>query len=200
MSKIKALRSQLSHSKSKLNGLGRRTKPIISADYITGLTDGEGCFYVLVRPPYNHSGGALVQLKFFIKMQAQDKKLLDEVQKFLGCGAVYFQHETRANHAQCYRYTVHSYRDIMGTIIPFFLEHALHTQSKQKSFAIFCKIAELVSKGEHHHQKGIELIKQLKSQMNHRTRVVRESRTLRGNAKYAQLSQSARHTMEVGSS
>jgi len=23
-----------------------RTKPIVSADYIVGLTDGEGCFYV----------------------------------------------------------------------------------------------------------------------------------------------------------
>ncbi len=46
MGNLTVMRSQLRHSNPELN-LGRRTKPTVSADYIVGLTDGEGCFYVL---------------------------------------------------------------------------------------------------------------------------------------------------------
>jgi hypothetical protein len=145
----------------------------VSADYIVGLTDGEGCFYVLIKPPFNKNGGALVQLNFFIKVQAQDKGMLNKVCNTLNCGAVYFQAETRANHAQCYRYTVNSHKDILQVIIPFFQKHLLQGNSKQKNFLLFCKIAKLVKQGVHHTAKGIKRIRQLKSQMNLRTRVVR---------------------------
>jgi len=175
------MRSQLRHSKSVLTD--RRTKPKVSADYVVGITDGEGCFYALIRPPFNKNGGAMVQLNFFIKIQEQDKRLLEKIKNRLGCGAVYFQHEIRSNHSQCYRYTVNSHRDILGKIIPFFLRHPLQSNSKQKSFNIFCTIAKLVAKGEHHHEIGIKHIKTLKAKMNFRTRVVRENRTLRGNTK-----------------
>lgn len=47
------MRSQLSHSNPIL--IGRRTKPKINADYLVGLVDGEGCFYVLVRSKENSS-------------------------------------------------------------------------------------------------------------------------------------------------
>lgn len=163
-------RSQLRHSNEMFNIIDhpRRTKPV-SPDYIVGLTDGEGCFYVLVRPPYNKNGGAMVQLCFFIKVKEEDKTILDKVRDALNCGAVYFQKETRANHTQCYRYTVNSHRDALGKIIPFFKKYSLQSNSKQKNFQIFCKIAKLVREGMHHNSKGVEQIKKLKSQMNHRT-------------------------------
>ena len=180
-------RSQLRHStpfqETMISLNGGRAKPMVSPDYIVGLTDGEGCFYVLVRPPYNKDGGAMVQLRFFIKVQEEDREMLEKVQNTLRCGAVYFQHETRVNHTQCYRYTVGSHRDIFGTIIPFFRTHPLESVSKLRNFKIFCEVANLVSQGAHHTQEGIRQIMELKSQMNHRTRVVREIRTLRGNAK-----------------
>ncbi len=160
-----------------------RAKPMVSPDYIVGLTDGEGCFYVLVRPPYNRHGGAMVQLRFFIKIQEEDKEMLEKVRNALDCGSVYFQHEKRMNHVQCYRYTVGSHRDIFGKIIPFFRAHPLQGVSKLRNFKIFCDVAALVLKGAHHRKEGISKIQQLKSHMNHRTRVVREIRTLRGNTK-----------------
>ncbi len=182
MGNHKLTRSQLSHSTPTVK-VGGRTKPQVSADYIVGLTDGEGCFYVLIRPPYSKVGGARVQLRFFIKVQERDKGILDTVRKTLGCGAVYFQHEKRANHTQCYRYTINNYRDIFEVIIPFFKEHPLLGRTKRKSFAIFCRIAEMVSQGKHHSKIGIEKIRQLKSQMNQRTRVVREIRSLRSDVR-----------------
>ena len=163
-------RSQLRHSTEYTKLIySRRTKPVVSPNYIVGLTDGEGCFYTLVRPPYNRNGGAMVQLCFFIKIKEEDKEILEKVRNTLGCGAVYFQHETRINHTQCYRYTVNSHRDILGRIILFFQKYPLQSNSKQEAFQVFCEIAELVRKGEHHIKEGIEKIQKLKKQMNRRT-------------------------------
>lgn len=182
MGKSKVLRSQLSHSKPDIKS-GRRTKPTVSADYIVGLTDGEGCFYVLIKSPLNKGGGGRITLNFFIKVQEQDKGMLDKIHNTLRCGAVYFQPESRKNHSQCYRYTVNTHSAILGVIIPFFREHPLQSNSKKKNFELFCRIAKIVENGEHHLKSGLDKIRLLKSQMNLRTRVVRESRSLRGDAK-----------------
>lgn len=183
-----AIRSQQRHSThsetNKVFSEWERAKPMVSPDYIVGLTDGEGCFYVLTRPPYNRNGGAMVQLRFFIKVRAEDKEMLEKVRNTLGCGSVYFQHEMRVNHAQCYRYTVGSHKDILGKIIPFFQTYPLQSISKTRNFKIFCDVATLILQGVHHTKEGIVQIQKLKSQMNHRTRVVRETRMLRGNTKW----------------
>ncbi len=143
-----------------------RTKPIVSYDYIVGLTDGEGCFYVNVQKSPNYRVGYRIQMNFHIKMREEDKILLEKVKSTLNCGGVYFQREQRKNHTQCYRYSVGANRDIFSKIIPFFLEHPLHSYSKQRSFKNFCKIANLVKQGKHFFPKGIAEIKKLKSTMN----------------------------------
>ena len=146
-----------------------RTKPIVSNDYVVGLTDGEGCFYVNIWKSEPYRPGDAVQLHFHIKMQEKDKSLLDKVKNTLKCGGVYFQKETRANHCQCYRYTVYSYKDMLNVIIPFFQRHPLQSISKLESFKLFCEIAKIVQMGKHLSKDGIERIKLLKSKMNKKT-------------------------------
>ena len=146
-----------------------KTKPIVSYDYIVGLTDGEGCFFVNTWKSSSYRAGYCIQLQFHIKMQERDKPLLEKVKNTFGCGTIYFQKERRANHCQCYRYTVHSHKDILEKIIPFFLKYPLQSVSKDKSFMIFCKVAQLVKLGEHLKKSGIIKIKKLKSKMNQKT-------------------------------
>ena len=146
-----------------------RTKPIVSKDYVVGLTDGEGCFYVNVWESSSYKSGFGVQMHFHIKMQEKDKPLLEKIKNTLDCGAVYFQKERRANHSQCYRYTVNSQKDIFEKIIPFFKNNELQSVSKKKSFKFFCQIAHLVKLGEHLTEKGVDKIRKLKSQMNQKT-------------------------------
>ncbi len=146
-----------------------RTKPRVSREYVTGLTDGEGCFYVNVGISSRYRSGVRIQLHFHIKMQEKDKQLLEKVKNTIGCGAVYFQKEQRANHAQCYRYTVSSQSDILNVIIPFFQQHPLQSYSKNYSFHVFCKIAELVKNKAHLSKIGIKKIRVLKSKMNQKT-------------------------------
>ena len=146
-----------------------RTKPRVSNEYIVGLTDGEGCFYVNVGGSSRYRSGVRIQLHFHIKMQEKDKKLLEKVKNTIRCGAVYFQKEKRANHAQCYRYTVSAQSDIINIIIPFFKQHPLQSYSKNYSFHVFCKIAQLVKSKAHFSKAGISKIRVLKSKMNQKT-------------------------------
>ena len=146
-----------------------RTKPTVSNDYIVGLTDGEGCFYVNIWKSQAYRAGFGVQLHFHLKMQERDRDLLEKVKNTIGCGAVYFQKEQRTNHCQCYRYTVSAKRDILETVIPFFKKYPLQSASKRANFELFCKIAALVEQGKHLDPEGIEEIRQLKACMNQKT-------------------------------
>jgi hypothetical protein len=146
-----------------------RTKPIVTADYIVGITDGEGCFYVNLSQSQAYKSGWRVQMHFHLKLQEADEELLWKIRNTLNCGNVYFQKEQRKNHTQCYRYTVGAWRDIESTIIPFFTKHHLQTVSKRKSFDIFCEIANLVTQEKHLTMEGIEEIRLLKQKMNKRT-------------------------------
>ena len=146
-----------------------RTQPTVAKEYVVGLTDGEGCFYVNIWKSPAYRAGYGVQMHFHLKMQEKDRSLLDKVRNTLDCGAVYFQKEQRANHCQCYRYTVNSQMDILNKIIPFFQQYPLQSASKSKSFGIFCQIAGLLQKQEHLTEKGVKQIRALKLQMNQKT-------------------------------
>ena len=146
-----------------------RMKPIVAKEYIVGLTDGEGCFYVNIWKSSLYRAGFGVQMHFHLKMQERDRALLEKVRNTLGCGAVYFQKEQRQNHAQCYRYTVSAQRDIFSKIIPFFQQNSLESPTKSKSFKIFCRIAILLQAKAHLTKRGLERIRKLKKQMNQRT-------------------------------
>ncbi|MDD3531260.1 MAG: LAGLIDADG family homing endonuclease [Candidatus Pacebacteria bacterium] len=146
-----------------------RTLPVVSNEYVVGLTDGEGCFYVNMGVSSRYRAGYRVQLHFHLKMQERDRELLEKVRNTIGCGEVYFQKEQRANHCQCYRYTVSSEKDIQETVIPFFKQYPLQSASKGASFEIFCKIASLVKEKKHLTPEGLEEIRELKSRMNQKT-------------------------------
>ena len=146
-----------------------RTLPTVSNEYVVGLTDGEGCFYVNVGKSSRYRSGYRIQMHFHLKMQERDRALLEKVRNTIGCGEVYFQKELRANHCQCYRYTVSAERDIQEVVIPFFKKYPLQSASKSASFKIFCQIATLIKEGAHLNAGGIEKIRELKSRMNQKT-------------------------------
>ena len=140
---------------------------MLSADYIVGLTDGEGCFYVNIRPPdkrfFNSKPG--VETHFYLKMRGDELGLLKKVKRFFGCGAIYYQKDKRPTHASCYRFEINSRKDIFGVLIPFFDKNKLQSV-KQKNYLLFRQIAMIIKQNQHQTKKGIEEIKQLKLQMN----------------------------------
>ena len=135
--------------------------------YVLGLVDGEGCFNVRV----NRQGRrARVELKFSLKLRHQDKEILDELQRFFGCGQVYIQNDKRANHYLCYRFEVQNKKEIVEKIIPFFEQNIPRLPSRKRDFELFKKITELAQNGA-----DLEKIEQLKSQMHWGLAVYRKS-------------------------
>ena len=159
-------RSQQIHS-TPLKG-GREKPNGLSADYIVGLTDGEGCFYVEVREP-NGTHTYRVEMHFFIKLREDELPLLKKVQTFFNCGGVYFQKEYRVNQRCCYRFGVTAQKDLHKTILPFFDKYPLQSK-KQQNYLFFRQIAKMISNKEHKTNEGIQKIRQLKAQMNNRAR------------------------------
>ncbi len=172
-------RSQQIHSSPPLGG--RREKPKgLSDDYIVGLTDGEGCFYVQTRV-LNGTNQSRVDMHFFIKLREDEFPLLKKVQQFFGCGGVYYQKEYRVNQRACYRFGVTAQKDLHERIIPFFDKYPLKSQ-KLKNYLLFRQIGLMVKNKEHKSREGFKKIQLLKSKMNHGARWMREIRSSSGNS------------------
>ena len=128
-------------------------------EYVLGLVDGEGCFNARVNRQRRR---ARVELKFSLKLRHQDKEMLDEFQRFFGCGKVYIQRDGRVNHSLCYRFEVQNKKEIIENIIPFFEKNCPKLPSRKRDFELFKQIAEL-SKND---SVDLEKIEQLKNQMH----------------------------------
>ena len=157
---------------------------MITADYIVGLTDGEGCFYINVRPPDRRYQGSKtgIETHFYIKLREDDLSLLNQAKSFFRCGGVYYQKEKRKNHSACYRFEINSQKDIQEVLIPFFDKHPLKSK-KKKNYLIFREIAMIIRNDNYKEGGSIRKIQKLKSQMNSGARSVREIRSPSGNAK-----------------
>ena len=137
--------------------------------YIVGLVDGEGSFTIYVRDPDKPrlvSRRVVVEPKFYVKLIERDKDILYSLQKFFGCGSVYFQKDSRPNHQQCYRYEVFRWDELQTIIIPFFKEHRLKFVSKRHDFKVFCSMMKLLKKEVHKTEYGLRQLFELKQHMH----------------------------------
>ena len=149
--------------------VGGRTLPniMLSADYIVGLTDGEGSFTAYLRAPRKKHGAKnyRVECHYYLKMRDDDKALIQKIKKYFKIGRISFQKDNRSNHHHCYRYEVTNLREITENIIPFFDQYPLQG-NKAKDYALFKKIVKAVLNKEHQTKKGLERIRHLKEKMH----------------------------------
>ena len=137
--------------------------------YVIGLVDGEGSFTVYIRDPKSKTKvkrRVTVEPKFYLKLVEEDKEILYCLQKFFGCGSVYFQKDIRPNHKNCYRYEVYRRDDILNIIIPFFRKNTLQFSSKKRDFEIFCQLMEMINNHEHLSGNGLMNMYKLKQLMH----------------------------------
>ena len=141
----------------------------LNPNYIIGLVDGEGSFTAYVKNPDSKKKvkrRTKVEPRFYLKLIEKDKKILYELKKFFGCGAVYFQPDKRKNHQDCYRFEVANREDLGKIIIPFFKSNSLRLRSKKGDFEIFCKILKMVINKNHLKESGLRKIYKLKQKMH----------------------------------
>ncbi len=138
----------------------------LNPDYIVGLVDGEGSFTVYINLDKNKSRRVRVEPKFYIKLVEEDKNILYQLQKFFGCGSVYFQKDTRPNHKNCYRYEVYNRDDLNKVIVPFFSKYKPKFPSKNRDFKIFCELMEMINRNTHLNNTGLREMFCLKQKMH----------------------------------
>jgi len=131
----------------------------LSAEWITGFVDGEGCFHVAVNAHKEMTVGFQVLPEFTVVQHERDVQLLHAFKDFFKCGVV------RVNHGDRMAYRVRGLKDLQNTIVPFFTKHSLKSH-KNIAFKKFKSVILMMERGEHLTVDGIERIRLLTHQMN----------------------------------
>jgi LAGLIDADG endonuclease len=167
------------------NGAENQQERLVSADWVVGFVDGEGCFSIgFVRQPNRRSRrgyktGYQVAHSFVAVQGAKSAAVLDALQSFFGVGAVTVNRRHDNHKEHLYRYTVSRRDDLLRVIIPFFRQNPLLT-SKRMDFETFARCVEICHEGGHLTSMGLIEIAELTETMNHRKSRQNLIRILRG--------------------
>ncbi len=126
--------------------------------YFAGFTDGEGSFNVSLRKRDDHAIGWQVVLTFNVSQR--ESYILAQFKQLLGCGRLQYRRD-----GICY-FVVSNPRSIVERVIPFFERFRFLSQTKQRNFAIFKKIATLVMEQKHLTREGLNEIVDLRETLN----------------------------------
>ena len=130
----------------------------LSADWVVGFVDAEGCFHVSVTCQPSMTIGFQVLPEFVVVQHSRDRQILMALKRFFGAGVV------RSNHGDrdCLRIRK---LDALQNVCEFFLKHPLKTK-KNIDFRKFRRIIMLMDQERHLDLEGLKEIVQIILQMN----------------------------------
>ncbi len=128
--------------------------------YITGFTDGEGCFSVSFSLRKKLSTGIEVRPSFSISQHNRNLYLLKEVRDYFRVGGIRYSKKDGN-----YKYEVRSVKDLVNNIIPHFEKQPLKT-SKSRDFLIFKKVCGLIYTSKHLNRYYLGKIIRMSYKMN----------------------------------
>ena len=140
----------------------------LSANWVVGFVDGEGCFYVGVNYPRNR---LQILPEFRIVQHERDEAVLFELQKFFGFGKVTINNGDRKE------LRVRGIQNLKN-IVDFFKKFPLKTK-KQKDFEKFAEIIGMMSEKKHLSEVGQKRILEITEQMRRRKKRLKSSETIR---------------------
>ena len=119
----------------------------LSADWVVGFVDAEGCFHVSITRHPEMTVGFQVLPEFVVVQHHRDRQILMALKRFFGAGTV------RRNHADrdCFRI-----RNLDGLkkVCQFFMQHPLKTK-KNVDFRKFRRIFLLMERNSHLSREGL---------------------------------------------
>ena len=134
-------------------------KKDISNEYLSGFTDGEGCFYVGFSKRIDLPLKWQIITEFHLSQNPGGKNVLETFRQRLGCGYL------KPNHAQSLKdktwvLIVKDRKELKEKLIPFFRKYSLYT-SKRDDFEVFVKVLALIGQGKHLTKDGFKEIVEL---------------------------------------
>lgn len=130
------------------------------ANYISGYSDGEGCFCVSFSKRPKLLIGWEVKPSFAVGQNFDRREVLDAMMKYFDCGFL-----RRDYGDKTLKYEVRKLDELLEKVIPHFQNFPLKS-SKQRDFILFAKICKLMKKQKHLKPEGFKEIVELAYQMN----------------------------------
>ncbi len=152
---------------NKAIGADNQQERLKIAYWITGFTDGEGCFSIAVINNRTTKFGKQIFPEFVVTQGLKSLTALEKIKNFFGCGNIFVNKRYDNHNEDLYRYCVRSLGELNARIIPFFKKYPLQTY-KQKDFTIFEKVVKSMIEKKHLTEKGRKEILGLISEMNRR--------------------------------
>ncbi len=123
--------------------------------YVTGLTEGEGCFTI----SFNYRAKLNVKIEtrpsFSISLRKDDLELIKKIYEYFRCGGIRYSRRDRT-----YKYETRSIKDIMKKIIPHFEKYPLKGRKKE-DYRRFKWICEQIYRNYHLNRERLkEIIKE----------------------------------------
>ena len=128
--------------------------------YITGFTDGEGCFFLGISPDSKSKTGYRVKASFQIGLHIKDLALLEIIQMFFGVGKI------SKLGAESIQFRVYALKDLK-VILHHFDKYPLLT-NKQSDYLLFKQVVNLMEEGKHFTLEGLNKIVSIKAMLNNR--------------------------------
>ena len=140
---------------------------IINPWYLVGFTEGEGCFAIIITKHKTKKTKKDAYLCFEIELRADDRPILELIQKRLNCGRIVALNYQRYGWKPHVKFVVKKQQDIFFKVIPFFKQFPLKGK-KAKDFELFCQAAHIFRKKEHLSEEGINRLLKIREFMNNR--------------------------------
>jgi hypothetical protein len=128
--------------------------------YVTGLTEGEGCFCISLAVRAKLRTGLEVRPSFSLSLNEKDLRLLEGLKAFFDCGWI---RESKGD--RTFKYEARSIGDLTGIILPHFERFPLRGY-KVRSCAGFSQVCRMVEQGDHLQRDGLREIVGIAYQIN----------------------------------
>ncbi len=151
----------------------------LDASWISGFTDGEGCFHISINKMPEMSMKWQVLPEFRIVQHEKDEAVLHKIKDYFNFGDVRIN---RIDHTSTRKEFRVRGLENLNKLIKFFKKNPLNT-SKRKDFKLFSEVINLMNEKKHLTKKGLDQIAKLVSQMNRKP-----------NLKYLESSETIRST------
>ena len=128
--------------------------------YVTGLTEGEGCFCISFSLRARLRARLEVRPSFSLSLNEKDRPLLADLQAFFDCGWI---RQSRSD--RTYKYEVRSIENLLTGVLPHFERFPL-AGSKARSFRGFSDVCRMIGQGDHLERRGLEEIVRIAYEIN----------------------------------
>jgi hypothetical protein len=128
--------------------------------FVTGLTEGEGCFCISFAVRAKLRTGLEVRPSYSLSLNERDAGLLEDLQAFFGCGWI---RESKSD--RTFKYEVRAIGDLTDDILPHFERFPLRG-CKARSCAGFSRVCRMVEQGHHLQRDGLRAIVDIAYELN----------------------------------